>query len=105
MAGRERKGERERTTMEHIHREAIRKNWTYLLENLMIDDLLDYLLSHSIISDNMKEEVEIQGTRREKATQLLFIIQKRGPQAFQALLNGLRECGMGFIAERLEQSV
>ena len=71
----------------------------------MIDDLLDYLLSHSIISDNMKEEVEIQGTRREKATQLLFIIQKRGPQAFQALLNGLRECGMGFIAERLEQSV
>lgn len=91
--------------MEHSHKEAIRKNWTYLLENLMVDDLLDYLISHSIITENMKEEVEIQRTRREKATQLLFIVQKRGPKAFQILLDGLRECHMEFIADRLESSI
>lgn len=91
--------------MEHSHKEAIRKNWTYLLENLMVDDLLDYLISHSIITENMKEEVEIQRTRREKATQLLFIVQKRGPKAFQTLIDGLKECHMEFIAERLESSV
>lgn len=91
--------------MEHSHKEAIRKNWTYLLENLMVDDLLDYLISHSIITENMKEEVEIQRTRRDKATQLLFIVQKRGPKAFQILLDGLRECHMEFIADRLESSI
>ncbi|XP_062576248.1 death domain-containing protein CRADD-like [Saccostrea cucullata] len=91
--------------MEHRHREAIRKNWTFLLENLIVDELMDFLISHSILTENMKEEVEIQRTRREKATQLLFIVQKRGPQAFQTLVDGLKECQMGFIAERLEQAV
>jgi hypothetical protein len=89
--------------MEHNHKEAIRKNWTFLLENLIVDELLDYLISHSIFTENMKEEVEIQGTRRSQATQLLLIIQKRGPRAFQTLVDGLRECQMGFIAERLEK--
>ncbi|XP_062587644.1 caspase-2-like [Saccostrea cucullata] len=91
--------------MEHRHREAIRKNWTFLLENLIVDELMDFLISHSILTENMKEEVEIQRTRREKATQLLFIVQKRGPQAFQTFVDGLKECQMGFIAERLEQAV
>ena len=91
--------------MEDTHKETIRRNWTYLLENMMMDELLDDMYAREVLTEGMREEIEVKSTRREKVTQFLFTLQKRGPRAFQKFLDGLRACSMEFIAEQLESTV
>ncbi|KAK3101290.1 hypothetical protein FSP39_016461 [Pinctada imbricata] len=88
--------------MEDRHKEALRKSWTFLMENITPDELVDYLYANEVFTDYMKEEIDIKGTRREKISCMLTTILKRGPHAFQKLMDGLRACSMEFIADKVE---
>ena len=87
--------------MDETHRSILRQNWVYLVDNLIPDELADHLLADSIITNDMYEEIRVKPTKKEKITQLLFIIQRRGPHAFEKLLAGLRNTEQEFIADQL----
>ena len=91
--------------MEEIHRRILRQNWVYLIDNLIPDELADHLLQESIITNDMYEEIRVRATKKEKITHLLFIIQRRGPQAFEKLLAALRNTEQEFIADQLLQTL
>lgn len=91
--------------MDEIHRHTLRTNWVYLMENLIPDELADHLLQESIITSDMYEEIRVKATKKEKITHLLFIIQRRGPRAFEKLLSALRNTEQDFIADQLLQTV
>lgn len=87
--------------MNDVHRETLRKNWVYLLENLVTDELLDYLLGNEVITPDMYEEINVQLTRQDKVTHFLSILQRRGPQAFNNFLDALVATNQGFISDKL----
>ena len=91
--------------MNEEHRKILRENWVFLMENLTPDQLLDHLLQGSIISQDMYDEIRSKATRKEQTTHLLFIIQRRGPHAFNNLLIGLRNTEQAFIADQLTQTL
>lgn len=90
--------------MNDVHRETLRKNWVYLLENLVTDELLDYLLGKEVITPDMYEEINVQLTRQDKVTHFLSILQRRGPRAFDNFLDALVATNQGFISDRLMQT-
>ena len=91
--------------MDETHRATLRQNWVYLIENLIPDELADHLLAESIITNDMYEEIRVRPTKKEKITHLLFIIQRRGPHAFEKLLAALRNTEQEFIADQLLRSL
>lgn len=91
--------------MEDIHRNALRRNWVYLSENLHTTELLDHMLAESVLTQDMYEEIKAQTTRKDKVTQFLFTLQRRGPQAFDKFIAGLHATQQEFIADKLIQTV
>lgn len=87
--------------MEEVHRDTLRKCWIYLMENLTHRELLDYFLSVDLFTADMCEQVEAEKTTADKNSQLLFILQRRGPSAFRTFLEGLRSTNQTFIADYL----
>ena len=88
--------------MNEVHRNTIRLCWVYLMKNMVYQELLDYFISVDIFTSDMCEQVEVERTTNDKNNQLLFILQRRGPTAFQIFLDGLRSTNQEFIAEHLE---
>lgn len=91
--------------MEAIHRSTLRQNWVYLIENLVPGELADHLLAESILTNDMYEKIKVKATKKEKITHLLFIIQRRGPKAFEKFLTALRKTDQEFIADQLLQTL
>lgn len=91
--------------MEKRHQEALRKNWIFLMDNLILDDLLDIMQEKEIFTTNMAEEVNVKATRKEKATHFLFTLIRRGPKAFDIFIEALRETDQGFIADKVLTSL
>lgn len=99
-------GERQlRYVMELIHRECLRKNWIFLIENVQMDELLDYMYSKSVFTSDMCERVNAETTRKDKVTLFLFTLQRRGPRAFSSFLDGLEDTSQSFISDKLTQTV
>lgn len=91
--------------MEKRHQEALRKNWVYLMDNLILDDLLDLMQEREIFTANMAEEVSVKQTRKDKATHFLFTLIRRGPKAFDMFIEALRETDQSFIADQVLTSL
>jgi hypothetical protein len=87
--------------MEKKHEEALRKNWVFLMDNLIMDGVLDSMMSKETFTSGMVEEVSVKQTRKDKATQFLFTLIRRGPHAFDLFLEALRENSQDFIADQL----
>lgn len=91
--------------MDDSHKKLLQRNWTYLLETIILKDLLDYMFEKDIITVAMMEEVNARRTPREKISHFLLTLQRRGPLAFDVFIAGLRETSQGFIADRLLSSL
>ncbi|KAH3869579.1 hypothetical protein DPMN_032748 [Dreissena polymorpha] len=91
--------------MENIHQDTLRANWIFLTENLVLNDLLDFLVQEFLFSDDMYEEVKAEKTNKDKVVKFLFILQRRGPQAFEKFMAGLRQTNQDFIAEKLSETL
>lgn len=92
--------------MNETERTALQQNWVYLLENVEIERslLLDYLYKNGILTSHQKEEVMVQSLSKDKVAKLLEILQRKGPEAFQAFLDALRQTGQEHIADQLQQA-
>ena len=92
--------------MNETERTALQQNWVYLLENVAIEGsmLLDYLYKNGILTSHQKEEVMVQSLSKDKVAKLLEILQRKGPKAFQAFLDALRQAKQEHIADQLQQA-
>ena len=87
--------------MERRHQEALRKNWVFLMDNLIMDGVLDSMMSKEIFTSSMGEEVSVKQIRKDQVTHFLFTLIRRGPRAFDLFLEALRENSQDFIADQL----
>ena len=90
--------------MNKLHLDTLAKNWTYLIDNLQVQGLMDYLIQDLVISVDVMEAVQAEKGRRQQARTFLTSLTRCGPGAFDSLLSALRNT-QSFIAEKLQATL
>ena len=65
-------------------REFLRKNRVFLRDNLEVDDVWPYMTD--CLDENCEEKIKAEPTRQKKVLQLLELLPRRGPRAFNSFL-------------------
>ncbi|XP_018616163.2 caspase-9 [Scleropages formosus] len=87
--------------MEDRDRKILRVNRSNLVTELKPSELYDGLLSRGVFTQDMIDEIQSAGTRRDQASQLVRDLETRGKCAFQAFLECLHEAGQDHLANLL----
>lgn len=91
--------------MSDHHRAVLRRNRVFLLKNVMINDLLfDHLQEDNIITEDMREYIFNNTTTRRRIGELLDIIPKRGPKAYECFIKALVASDQYNTARFLEEA-
>jgi hypothetical protein len=78
--------------MSDAHREKLRRNQVDLVQHLKVDEeFLSYMVRDNIITDEMKEEIQVGKTKQARASTFLSILPKRGAIAFPCFIEALVE--------------
>lgn len=88
-------------TMENRQREIIQQNLRKLSVDLDPKPLMSFLFKEFIITEDDIESLNLITTRKEKSEQLLLTLLRKGPTAFPALVEGLKESGKHWLANLL----
>nr|XP_033778010.1 caspase-9 [Geotrypetes seraphini] len=89
--------------MEESQRRLLQQNRVQFVKDLEVAPLWDLLLQKEIFSQDMIEEIQHAGTRRDQARQLIIDLQTRGRQAFPLFLACLEESGQTELAGILKE--
>uniref|UniRef100_A0A7N5JM10 Caspase 2 n=1 Tax=Ailuropoda melanoleuca TaxID=9646 RepID=A0A7N5JM10_AILME len=83
------------------HQEALKKNRVVLAKQLLLSELLEHLLEKDIITLEMREHIQAKVGNFSQNVELLNLLPKRGPQAFDAFCMALRETKQGHLEDLL----
>ena len=91
--------------MEQRHKDIIKKNYDALVKHMNVHGVLMHLRGVKVLSEEMKQTIEIEKTQYAKSRKLLSVIQRRGPFAFAALRTALLKAGNNSLAKNLKENV
>ncbi|XP_045038020.1 caspase-2 isoform X2 [Desmodus rotundus] len=83
------------------HQEALKKNRVVLAKQLLLSELLEHLLEKDIITLEMREHIQAKVGSFSQNVELLNLLPKRGPQAFDAFCVALRETKQSHLEDLL----
>ncbi|XP_043355953.1 caspase-9 isoform X2 [Dermochelys coriacea] len=89
--------------MEEAQRLLLQRSRLRLVRELRVAPLWDLLLHKGVFTQDMLEEIQRAGTRRDQARQLVTDLQTRGRHAFPAFVSSLRETGQNDLATLLSE--
>uniref|UniRef100_A0A8D1MKZ4 Caspase-2 n=1 Tax=Sus scrofa TaxID=9823 RepID=A0A8D1MKZ4_PIG len=87
------------------HQEALKKNRVVLAKQLLLSELLEHLLEKDIITLEMREHIQAKVGSFSQNVELLNLLPKRGPQAFDAFCVALRETKQDHLEELLLETL
>lgn len=74
--------------MEQHHRDILRNNWVYLMDNVTLDYLLPVLFQKRILSEDLIEQIKAETTPKQKNYSFLTILQViEGCQLLRGVVN------------------
>ncbi|XP_074049594.1 caspase-2 isoform X1 [Macrotis lagotis] len=91
--------------MEQEHQEALKKNRVALAKQLLLSELLEHLLEKDIITLEMRELIQAKVGSFSQNVEFLNLLPKRGPQAFGAFCDALRETKQGHLEDLLHRTL
>uniref|UniRef100_UPI0035902408 caspase-9 isoform X2 n=1 Tax=Myxine glutinosa TaxID=7769 RepID=UPI0035902408 len=91
--------------MDENLRQLLRSLRVPLVKDMDPASLFDHLVTARIFTDDQVEDIKQQGTRRAQASKLLQELERRGPQAFPALVSALVETKQQHLADLLQPSL
>jgi len=80
--------------------EIIRTHFSYLLENIKVNDLLDHLISKGVIDAHEKEHLDNLPCSKLAVVRLLLLLMKRSADYIEKFIEALRDSGQVFIADK-----
>ncbi|XP_062044725.1 caspase-2 isoform X1 [Lepus europaeus] len=83
------------------HQETLKRNRVVLAKQLLLSELLEHLLEKDIITLEMRELIQAKVGSFSQNVELLNLLPKRGPQAFDAFCVALRETKQGHLEDLL----
>ncbi|XP_075696590.1 caspase-9 [Rhinoderma darwinii] len=90
--------------MEQRYRQILQRNRVRLVKSLELKDIWDLLVEKDVFSNDMIEEIQRAGTRRDQSRQLLIDLETRGSDAFHLFLLCLRDSGQLDLADLLQEN-
>lgn len=75
--------------MDEAHRQLLEINLVALTRDLDPSDIYDELIAGSVLTFDDVERIEKRDTRRDRTMELIRILLRKGPNAFQVLMNSL----------------
>ncbi|XP_056655805.1 caspase-2 isoform X3 [Monodelphis domestica] len=91
--------------MEQEHQEALKKNRVVLAKQLLLSELLEHLLEKDIITLEMRELIQAKVGSFSQNVEFLNLLPKRGPHAFEAFCDALRETKQGHLEDLLHRTL
>ncbi|XP_074123772.1 caspase-2 isoform X2 [Sminthopsis crassicaudata] len=91
--------------MEREHQEALKKNRVVLAKQLLLSELLEHLLEKDIITLEMRELIQAKVGSFNQNVEFLNLLPKRGPHAFGAFCDALRETKQGHLEDLLHKTL
>ena len=76
--------------MSLVHKYVLRSNRETIKEELDLS-VLDHLVGKGILTLELEEDIRAERTRRCRVVRLMNTLECRGPEAFQALVDGLKQ--------------
>ncbi|XP_048374759.1 caspase-9 isoform X1 [Sphaerodactylus townsendi] len=89
--------------MEEAQRQLLQRSRVRLVEKLQVEPLWDLLVHREIFTQDMIEEIQRAGTRRDQARQLITDLQTRGKAALPTFIWCLRKTGQEDLAILLSE--
>ena len=90
--------------MEWRDRDRMRRNYTLLLDSIDPDVMCTHLLEAGLLSRGMVEMVRATpGGRYSRSEELLMMLMRRGPRAFDTFLSCLRRAKQDALVAALLQ--
>nr|XP_057909163.1 caspase-2 isoform X1 [Doryrhamphus excisus]XP_057909164.1 caspase-2 isoform X1 [Doryrhamphus excisus] len=87
-------------------RQALRKRSATLCKQMVVDELLlQCLQADNILTENMAEGILAEPTSQKRSWRLLYLLPKRGPQAFQSFCTALKDTEQQHLCELLTQGL
>ncbi|KAM5255319.1 caspase-2 isoform 2-T2 [Ctenodactylus gundi] len=83
------------------HQETLKRNRVVLAKQLLPNELLEHLLEKDIITLEMRELIQAKVGNFSQNVELLNLLPKRGPEAFDAFCLALRETKQGHLEDLL----
>lgn len=83
--------------MNSVFRAQLNSNRWFICKYLEIDELLMYM--SSIFTDSMLDQIRSKRTRYERASEMLTILTRRGPNAEQTFLDALYMTNQEFMID------
>ena len=80
--------------MEKAHRKQLLVKRLEFVKDLEPNDISGYLFQDGIITENDKEMIEAQQTRRERVEYLMDLLPRKGPKAFMKFCDVLTKSVM-----------
>uniref|UniRef100_A0A8D0L4V7 Caspase-2 n=1 Tax=Sphenodon punctatus TaxID=8508 RepID=A0A8D0L4V7_SPHPU len=91
--------------MQRCHQEALKKNRVSLAKQLMLKELLEHLIEEDIITLEMMEMIQAKAGSFSQNVEFLNLLPKRGPKAFSAFCQALRETKQQHLEEMLLNTI
>lgn len=88
--------------MDDVDKKKLTSNRSFLVKNISNTmKVVDKLMEEEIINDAMKQKIQAKETTDEKNRELLNILGRRGPKAFEAFWRALVETDQAFVADKI----
>ncbi|CAH1778786.1 unnamed protein product [Owenia fusiformis] len=86
-------------------KEILQRHTAKILDDVEIksSSLIDYLFSERVLTRELKDEIFSKPTQLEMARKLVDILPRRGNDALQIFISGLRKSGHGHLADALDE--
>ncbi|TFK01473.1 phosphopantothenate--cysteine ligase [Platysternon megacephalum] len=91
--------------MQQCHQEVLKKNRVSLAKQLVLKELLEHLIEKDIITIEMMETIQAKAGSFSQNVELLNLLPKRGPTAFSAFCEALRETKQQHLEEMLLNAI
>ncbi|XP_006861254.1 PREDICTED: caspase-2 [Chrysochloris asiatica] len=83
------------------HQEALKRNRVLLAKQLVLTELLEHLLEQDILTPEMRELIQTRVGSFNQNVELLNLLPKRGPLAFEVFCAALRDTKQAHLEELL----
>uniref|UniRef100_H3A019 Caspase 2 n=1 Tax=Latimeria chalumnae TaxID=7897 RepID=H3A019_LATCH len=86
------------------HQESLKRNRVTLAKQLVMGELLQHLLVEDIVTEEMMEMIQEKTGNFKQNVELLNLLPKRGPDAFNSFCRALQETKQGHLEMLLRSS-
>ncbi|XP_061170626.1 uncharacterized protein LOC133180024 [Saccostrea echinata] len=87
--------------MELKHQDIIKANYSTLVKKMMAIPVAEHLFASNIITDEMRQQIEVERTSHDRNRKLISIILRRGSRAFMGLRIALMKANQADLSRLL----